>query len=227
MKNIELTKRALALLSASTFAVTMGGCGNSSTNQNSSSPTSSIISEIDSSKDQDISSIISSIVSTSSEENQSKDTTTEIGNTSKEEDTSSRVEDTSSRPQTSSKEENTSSKGQTSSKSEITSSKNQNSSNTVSSSSSQINTSSNTSSIVMPTRVTKENINDVDTFVYLANEFRKSSAPGALIGGIAYYHNDEKVHTNGAVSGLQQVFVNSAQNTESKRRICGKIDGTD
>lgn len=149
----KIFKRLVALLSASTVAVTMGGCSNNSKNNNSSSPTSSLISKIEDSDVENTSSFVSSFV-ISSEINESKDVTTEIGNTSKEEDTSSRVEDTSSRPQTSSKEES-SSKGPTSSKNETTNSQNENSSNIV----------SDTSASNKVNKLTKKNINDTDSIL--------------------------------------------------------------
>lgn len=155
MKNIELTKRALALLSASTIALTMGGCSNSSTNQNSSSSIISIVSEMDSSKDQDISSIISSIVSSSSKENESKDVTTEVENPSKVDDTSSRVQDTSSKEQTSS---------QTESKPQTSSSKPSNSSQSTTSK----------PSTTKVEKLTRSNINDVEAIETIA----KSYSPG-------------------------------------------------
>lgn len=154
MKNIELTKRLMAFLSATTIALTMSGCSEEDKKNDNTSTTTSIISEFDDSTSQPSNSTTTSTESDEKESNESQNVTTEVETSSKTEDTTSKTDPT-SKPSN-----NTTSQSQTSTSTP------QNSSSTPSSSS-QSTTSKPSNTKVE--KLTQSNINDVAAIDVLAD----------------------------------------------------------
>lgn len=162
MKNIEITKRLLALISATTITLTMGGCGQSSEKNDSSNTTTSIILEVNNSSN-------TTSVITSSTENSSINTSSITSKEDKTETSSLVTSETSSKP-------TNSSKPSTSSTSQSSRPSSSNSSGTTTSSTS--NTSSTESTTSKPNeqtvqKLTASNINDVSAIDAIANKAGK------------------------------------------------------